>query len=267
MSDSENKATSAELDTTANPDSQAPAEQNDGAEAPVTTEAPTETQEPTATPEPTPAPTPEPTPAPTEAPAVTPAPTVAPVAPVFDPTPVTPAPTAAPIPVDADGKSKDETEFDEHIELILQAGTTAEQQLVGYLNRYVENMAPGKILSESAGATEQAMLWSAILRVIRNEAEFQNLFSLLLAFFRRHRVHASGNRGALHEGCTFRHMDTISLDGDHTKAFQRVLNLLTIASQSTNHRQTMAQVDINRTMANGVFTDDDRQRVMNYFAG
>ena len=149
--------------------------------------------------------------------------------------------------------------FNAHIENVKANGSLQERTLITYLEDYRINMAPGRPVTEQSMNTAQVSLWRAIKQVLETEENFEKTFTLLIAYFRNLKANV------FHERYVFRGMESITLDADQAKAFQRVINLLKVAAGSTSHRATTAQVDLGRTMMENVFSGDARNRVMSYF--
>lgn len=149
--------------------------------------------------------------------------------------------------------------FNAHIENVKANGSLQERTLITYLEDYRINMAPGRPVTEQSMNSAQVSLWRAIKQVLETEENFEKTFTLLIAYFRNLKANV------FHERYVFRGMESITLDADQAKAFQRVINLLKVAAGSTSHRATTAQVDLGRTMMENVFSGDARNRVMSYF--
>lgn len=189
----------------------------------------------------------------------------APVVPVIAELPVVqvvaapvPAPVAkivvSPIP---QGKTK-ALNFAEKIADLKVNGSEREKALITYLEAYTTKMAPGVPLTIKESVANQQSLWRALFNLIQNEDNFNEGFNLVLSYFREFKD------AAFHEKYVFRDSEHFTIGADQIFTFLALLNLLKIAAGSNSHKLVLKQVDMNRTLT-AVYSDEGRQRVLNYF--
>lgn len=207
---------------------------------------------------------PAPAKAPVEKPAARPAPVDLPPptskpAPTPQPAPQRPAPTVTPTqPAAAPASS-----FSVQIENLKAKGSLSEKALIQALENYIEQMRPGKPVSENDGAHHQYTLWRVIHGLIHQipPEEFPKHWNLLLSLFAQNQ----GEGQVFHDRYVFRFSEYWSRAEAELDGFQRVLNLIKLTADPQTRKLGLKQVSLDRTLSAG-FTEDGRQKLLSFYA-
>ena len=145
-------------------------------------------------------------------------------------------------------------------------GSSMLRMVAQNMEKYVDEMTPGKVLAPDMLNRYQSMLWSTIKRVVETDTDFKACFDLIIEFFRNYTM-VDGKRHVFHADYLFRGSEYSTMSHIQNKHFFGMLNTLSIASESKNKRQVTSMVDLNRVLSHQVFSDAGRNRVINYFQG
>lgn len=108
-------------------------------------------------------------------------------------------------------------------------------------DRYCQQMAPGKPLSDEEGARQQVALWRLIESVLRKEGEdFAYSFGKLLSLMDRER------QGVLHERLRYRFFGALPLGREDARNFESILSALITLSNGQERQFRLKQVDLAR---------------------
>lgn len=154
------------------------------------------------------------------------------------------------------------TDFQSMVKAVKDGNNIYQKSLVVALENYIRDMAPGIPMDSDKGARFQHTLWKSISYIAEQipVEEFKKCWSLLLAFFHEYR------KGVFHERYVFRFSEFWIWSEDELNAFQRVLNLIKLTTDSTTRNTELRHVDIDRTLSVG-FSDEARQRIVNFYKG
>ena len=133
------------------------------------------------------------------------------------------------------------------------------QILTAALDSYIEHMNPRKPENVPMFNSQQVSLWTAIYQVLEREDDFHEAMGVLLNYFRKH----GGTNEVFHSYNVFRAMDTVPLDSDRIRAFQNIVTLLQIAASSVQFNKM--NIDLNKAVTEGVFSEEARNRIFSYF--
>ena len=156
-------------------------------------------------------------------------------------------------------KEDTRSEFQKITDDLLANGTAHEKAVVTALNTYVQDMRPGNIRTEADINTQQITLWQVIRRTMENGQEFGKVFPVIINYFREY------GKACFDERYLFRGAEFVALDKDQMHAFLAALNLIKLTATSVSKREASAQVDLNRTMVETVYSDDARNRVIAWY--
>lgn len=145
------------------------------------------------------------------------------------------------------------------IETLKAKGSAMERMVVQTLEEYVTKMRPGNIMSVSEINQQQLQLWRIIKLVIESADGFATCYPLIIAYARQYKD------ACFHDRLLYRGMEHITLDKDTTTYYLGSLNVIKLAATSKSKKEALAQVDLNRVMNEHVFSDDGRNRVIQYF--
>ena len=124
---------------------------------------------------------------------------------------------------------------------------------------YMVKMGPGKTMMPEEGNRYQVSLFRAIRSVIEFTGEdFQLSMVLMLRLFDEYKD------DVFHERYVFRFMDSVPLNQDERRAFERILNLIKIAAAVPGRKEALRQVNFQKTLQY-VFTEDSKQKVLSFF--
>lgn len=194
--------------------------------------------------------------------------------PVETPAVETPEPAAAPAPTEAPtpapeleakpepkGKKKDIT-FTERVNELKENGTSREKNIIYVFEMYLENMKPGKPMSDQVAIVEQNRLWQSIKQLFNNQEDFDRGMHLVIGYVREN------INGVFHDSYTYRGFDSDQnmIDADNSNTFYRVIHMLKVASGLNSYQQIKKSVDLVRTLEGPVFDDDAKNRVIGFFS-
>lgn len=145
------------------------------------------------------------------------------------------------------------------IETLKAKGTAMERMVVQTLEEYVTKMRPGNIMSVSEINQQQLQLWRIIKLVIESADGFSTCYPLIIAYARQYKD------ACFHDRLLYRGMEHITLDKDTATYYLGSLNVIKLAATSKSKKEALAQVDLNRVMNEHIFSDDGRNRVIQYF--
>lgn len=143
---------------------------------------------------------------------------------------------------------------------IRNSGTDMQKTVVERLSTYAEDMAPGKMLSDAAIVQYQLQLWSTLRAVVESEADFDQCFPLVVAFFKE------GKDAAFSDRCVYRGAENIPLDKDTLAVFQNLINAIRAVVDRGSYQEATKIVDINRSIREGIFSDEGRNRLIALFS-
>jgi hypothetical protein len=150
--------------------------------------------------------------------------------------------------------------FQKKIDTYIKEGGIFEQHIVDTLNRYINEMAPGKQITEDKARTLQNTLWKTITSIVNTEENFTKNFKTLIMFFREHRDGALGDR------YTFRFSENNTvMSKDQLASFQKMLALLSVAAGLNNQKEVHKFIKLDAVL-DKAFNDEARQRVIGYFS-
>lgn len=150
------------------------------------------------------------------------------------------------------------SEFDRHVDNLMQTGTNREKYVITFMSKYVNAMAPGKQMTVDEGVRNQTELWRTIKNVVENQEGFEAAWRLLIAYARQYRA------TVFHESYVFRFMENTVLSPAEARTFERMLNVLLTASGVQNRREVTKLVDLNNRLTAGL-SEEARSRLINYF--
>lgn len=194
------------------------------------------------TPEPTPEPKPEP-----DAPA-TPEPALEP----------TSAPASAP--VQATDVLRQKTDFEQYIDAVRANASPVLLGVLDNLINYQNVMSQNTVMSNEVITQQQGVLWRSIRTVLNSADDFEHGFQLLINFARQYR-----ETGAFQHHLLFRGFDYTKMNAETSKAFQKVLAIITAAAEHKSRSTVTKTIDLARAMEGSVFTDEARSRVIGFF--
>ena len=141
-------------------------------------------------------------------------------------------------------------------------GTTAQKALVTALQKYMEDMQPGKPMTSVQGSSYQARLWEIFRGVIENPApdEFRRQMFIIRAFFKRF----AKEKTALNDHYIHRFAEAWTRNPDHLRALQRLINIFNLTADPLTTKENLKHVDLRRSLE-VYFTEATRQRVIAYF--
>lgn len=143
---------------------------------------------------------------------------------------------------------------------IRNSGTDMQKTVADRLSAYAQDMAPGKMLSDAAIVQYQLQLWSTLRAVVESEADFDLCFPLVVAFFKE------GKDAAFSDRCVYRGAENIPLDKDTLAVFQNLINAIRAVVDRGSYQEATKIVDINRSIREGIFSDDGRNRLIALFS-
>lgn len=150
------------------------------------------------------------------------------------------------------------SEFDRHVDNLMQTGTNREKYVITFMSKYVNAMTPGKQMTVDEGVRNQTELWRTIKNVVENQEGFEAAWRLLIAYARQYRT------TVFHESYVFRFMENSVLSPAEARTFERMLNVLLTASGVQNRREVTKLVDLNNRLTAGL-SEEARSRLINYF--
>ena len=158
----------------------------------------------------------------------------------------------------SDTSTDTRSEFDRHIDKLLESGSTREKYVITFMSKYVNAMAPGKQMSVDEGVRNQTELWRTIKNVVENQDGFDAAWRLMIAYVRNYRT------TVFHESYVFRFMENTVLAAPEARTFERMLNVLLTASGVQNRREVTKLVDLNNRLTAGL-SEEARARLIRYF--
>lgn len=150
--------------------------------------------------------------------------------------------------------------WDAKIAEIKLQGTDFQKMVVETLEKYIVDMRPKTVITETLMNQSQLQLWRVIRLTIESEEEFAACYPLIIAYFKHYA------NDVFDERYLFRGSDTIPLDAETMKYFLGSLNVLKIAASVNNRRDVSKQVDLGRVMNENVFSGEARNRVIAFFS-
>lgn len=152
------------------------------------------------------------------------------------------------------------TAWDAKIAEIKLQGTDFQKMVVETLEKYIVDMRPKTVITETLMNQSQLQLWRVIRLTLESEEEFAACYPLIIAYFKHYA------NDVFDERYLFRGSDTIPLDAETMKYFLGSLNVLKIAASVNNRRDVPKQVDLGRVMNENVFSGEARNRVIAFFS-
>lgn len=146
--------------------------------------------------------------------------------------------------------------------LMNRVNATNNQVVINAMNavqQYMQDMGPAMTQTTESGARHQVVLFRAIRTIIDySHDDFQLAFATLLRLFDENKD------GVFHERYVFRFMESVVLNQDERRAFERILNLIKLAAASAGRKEAVNQINFQKTLQY-VFTEEGRQRVLAFF--
>jgi hypothetical protein len=178
------------------------------------------------------------------------APAAAPVVMVTKPTPVATPKQTAPV----------VTPFSDFVANLTTTGTTSQKYVIGIINSYISDMAPGIKMTQVDGAKHQEYLWNLIKNVVNlDPEEFKKAWTVLLAFFNNYAD------GVFNDRYVFRFFEVVNLDPASIAGFQNILNLIKLTAEPSTRAASLKQVDLEKTTNKG-FTEKAKQNIMSFYS-
>jgi hypothetical protein len=115
-------------------------------------------------------------------------------------------------------------------------------------------------MSNEVITQQQGVLWRSIRTVLNSADDFEHGFQLLINFARQYR-----ETGAFQHHLLFRGFDYTKMNAETSKAFQKVLAIITAAAEHKSRSTVTKTIDLARAMEGSVFTDEARSRVIGFF--
>ncbi len=141
-------------------------------------------------------------------------------------------------------------------------GTQQQKTLVFNLNKYMDDMLPGKPMPAQQGAQNQMRLWDILRGIVENPdpVEFRRQMFIARAFFKRY----AKEKTALNDRYIHRFADAWTRSNQHLTAMQRLINILVLTADPLTTADNLKQVDLARSME-VYFSEATRQRLMSYY--
>lgn len=154
------------------------------------------------------------------------------------------------------------SDFLSKVEEMKVSGTSAQKILIASIEKYLNDMAPGKQVEVNAGARSQYSLWKAISYVVETAPaeEFKKLWSILLAFFEEYKDKA------FHDRYVFRFSEYWLWPLTELNGLHRIINIIKLTSNAKERAKGLKQVDLDRSLAEG-FSDEARQKLISFYRG
>lgn len=129
------------------------------------------------------------------------------------------------------------------IERVKASGNEVLINSIEDIRSYMVKMAPGKVVTDQAGAIEQVKLFRAIRSIIEyTEEGFQLGFVTLL------RMVDENSKTVFGDMYVFRFMDNVNLSYDDRRAFERIITLIKVAAPVQGRREAVKQVNMQRAL-------------------
>lgn len=148
--------------------------------------------------------------------------------------------------------------FSNTVASILKNGTVAQRTLVTFLERYVEKMKPGAVISDIDGSELQYQLWKQIWFIAEQAPieEFNRLWNILISYYREYKSSVFGIQ------YVNRFPHAWSYDPQMLTSLQRVNHLLmtSVRDRANLHRR----LDMTKVLAFG-FSEQGRGRILNFY--
>lgn len=153
------------------------------------------------------------------------------------------------------------SKFEQKIADFLNNGTTFQKMFVATLQRYVEEMKPGRVFEDPMQAFKhQRSLWDTVKNIVLTEENFIENWKMLVMFFRNNRD------GALGDKYPFRFMEnTPNMNTEERQAFLNLMTLLTVSGGLNNPKDVAKSVSLDRVI-HRILGQEARQRVVNYYS-
>jgi hypothetical protein len=128
------------------------------------------------------------------------------------------------------------------------------------LERYIDNMQPGKPLEKAEIVSNQIALWKTLVTLIEKcEGNFRQSYSVVLGLFEKHKD------GVFNERYIFRLMSDVPLPPDDLYAFQALINLIKVTAPVQGRQVALKQnIDMSRTLSK-VFSEPARQKLLDFY--
>lgn len=121
-------------------------------------------------------------------------------------------------------------------------GEVAIATITGHLDKYIAEMAPARPISDEDGALNQYRLWMAIKHTLTLKGpDFVRAYTTLLNYVKQHR------QGVFAERYVYRVFNTSRIQGDDSKRFTRVLNLLLSTADPATRQHGLKQISLKTT--------------------
>ncbi len=149
-------------------------------------------------------------------------------------------------------------ELDSSLQRILEKVPGANQSEIIRIRQYCVAMAPGRAISEEAGAQQQVALYRSLQIIInRQTAYFTPLFTAVLKIFQ------SESNGALADTHRNRFESHVVLSREDRKAFRNITHLLSVVADPKGRALALRTINLEAALANGL-TEEGRNRVINH---
>lgn len=158
-------------------------------------------------------------------------------------------------------KSQYEKEFDTLIDSGIEHGSNVTVRLIEFLQKYVEDMSPTRIVKDSWGAKRQQQFFQALHTAIEKSdpEEFNQNWMVVLSFFHRYKTGALGIR------YVNRFAEFWPEQDDRLTAFQRIINLIILSEDPANRHLVTKRVSLTKTMEVG-FTEAGRSNIVQFYS-
>lgn len=152
------------------------------------------------------------------------------------------------------------TPFSDLVANLVTNGSTSQKYVIGIINSYMNDMAPGIKMTQADGAKHQESLWNLIKNVVNLEPEeFKKAWAVLLAFFNNYAD------GVFNDRYVFRFFEVVNLDPASIAGFQNILNLIKLTAEPSTRTASLKQVDLEKTTNKG-FTEKAKQNIMSFYS-
>ncbi len=173
----------------------------------------------------------------------------------------TPAPAPEPVAPVAESTQEKQTvsAFEAKIADLKKTGTEAQKAVIATIERYMENMSVIRPTTPTEGAMYQGQLaWLLNNVTHRYGADFKPAWSLILEYFNEYKDGVFGERHV------YRFFEQSNMGAQQIEAFQRLVNLIILTANPKTRKESLKQVDIERTLAVG-FDETARQNLLAFY--
>lgn len=124
-----------------------------------------------------------------------------------------------------------------------RAMSFSEQSVTDALERYAENMRPGKPTTDLEGSTQQTHLYRTLISILdRPGPEFMPLWTLVLKFAFDHK------QDVFHPKYIYRFFSHLRMSTVEIRNFERLLNLISLTADPKSRALGLKQFDLKITL-------------------